>query len=254
VAATTIPPEAAPLIDRLLADQKRTLGDRLLATYLFGSAASGSFEPGVSDLDTVAVLATDPTDGEILALALMHARLTADLPEWDDRIEVDYVSAEALANFRIRSWPSGRISPGEPFHRVDINGRWVLDWYHVLHSGIALYGPPPQVLIPPISHLEFVTGVRRLLREWPDRLTHDLGSGGRAFAVLTACRALGLCQTGDHMSKKDAAMWAATRLPQFQDLISRALARRYQRTTAEVTSYPLEDTRDFLRVVADLCG
>ena len=127
MAATTIPPEAAPLIDRLLEDQKRTLGDRLLATYLFGSAASGSFEPGVSDLDTVAVLATDPTDVEISALAVMHARLAGDLPEWDDRIEVDYVSADALANFRIRSWPSGRISPGEPFHRVDIDGRSVLD-------------------------------------------------------------------------------------------------------------------------------
>jgi predicted nucleotidyltransferase len=255
MAMAMIPPEAAALAARLREAQEKVLGDRLLALYLFGSATTGSFEAGVSDVDTLAVLADDLNDGDLAALADMHKRLIEGAPAWSDRVEVDYLSATALANFRAGSWPAARISPGEPLHRIDIDQRWVLDWYRVLVSGVALHGPPPAELIPPISLEEFVEAVQHLLKEWPDRLTEQVGPGGFAYAVLTACRALRLCKTGDHASKKEAADWAEVQLPQFHDLIERALARRHQ-PSAGVASAGLSvtDTRRFVEVVTNLCS
>jgi predicted nucleotidyltransferase len=170
MAPARIPPEVTELAEQLLAAQRQVLGDRLLGLYLFGSATTGSFQAGISDIDTLAVLATDPSANDLAGLATMHERLIKDAPAWYDRVEVDYLSATALANFRTGSWPAARISPGEPFHPIQIDHRWVTDWYHVLISGVTLHGPPPQQFIPPISHSEFVEAVRQQLLEWPDRL------------------------------------------------------------------------------------
>jgi hypothetical protein len=185
----------------------------------------------------------------------MHERLIKDAPAWYDRVEVDHLSATALANFRTGSWPAARISPGEPFHLIQIDHRSVTDWYHVLISGVTLYGPPPQHFIPPISHSEFVEAVRQQLLEWPDRLTDDLGPGGRTYAVLTACRAMRVCRTGDYVSKKEAAGWAGEQLPEFRDLINAAVAQRYDpQAPGAPAGPPLGDIRKFVETVVDLCA
>jgi hypothetical protein len=185
----------------------------------------------------------------------MHERLINAAPAWNDRVEVDYLSTTALANFRSRPWPAARISPGEPFHRIQIDQRWVLDWYQVVVSGVALYGPPPPTFIPPISHEEFVKAVRELLLEWPDRLTDDVSPRGRAYAILTACRALRVCRTGDYAAKREAAEWATGELPQFHDLITGALARRYEpRMAAAPPASPLAETRQLVQTVINLCA
>ncbi len=250
-----IPPEAAAITARLSAAQRQALGDQLLALYLFGSAATGSFEASVSDVDLLVVLSAEPTEHEIDTLATMHEKLIKDAPQWDDRVEVDYLSAAALANFRSSAWPAARISPGEPFHRIQIDLRWVVDWYQVLVSGVAIYGPPPQTFIPSISHGEFVKAVRDLLQALPDRLTDDVGPSGRAYAVLTACRALRACRTGKDASKKEAAEWAAALLPPFRNLIMGALAQRYEpRTGLASNEAPLGETIQFVRAVSNLCA
>jgi aminoglycoside adenylyltransferase-like protein len=249
------PPDVAALTAQLLEAQRRALGDRLLALYLFGSAAAGHFEVGISDVDTVAVLSTDPTQNDLAVLADMHARLIKDAPAWNDRVEVDYLSTTALTNFRTRSWPAARISPGEPFHGILIDQRWLLDWYQVLMSGVTLFGPPPQTFIPPISHEEFIDAVRGLIRELAERLKDDGSLGGRIYAVITACRALRVCCTGEHSSKKEASEWAAAQLPEFQDLIMGALARRYEvRAGAPSSAPPLTETRKFLQAVSKRCA
>jgi predicted nucleotidyltransferase len=222
-----VPSEVNQIAGRLVARLRGLLKERLLAVYLFGSATTGAFEPQISDIDTVAVLEGDPTDNDVSALGAMHDELVEEAPAWNDRIEVDYVSARALAEFRSHAWPAARISPGEPFHRIEIDRRWVLDWYQVQTSGIALFGLPPDRLIPEIAQSEFVATVRDQLREWPDRISGDFNPGRIAYAVLTVCRALRACTVGDYVSKKEAAMWTANELPQFRAVIEDALAWRY---------------------------
>jgi len=53
--------DVGALIARLLDGQKEALGIDLLGSYLFGSVVAGDFDPGVSDVDTVAVVQADLT-------------------------------------------------------------------------------------------------------------------------------------------------------------------------------------------------
>src|SRR5688500_13491850 len=89
---------AADLRDRL----REHFGRRLIGLYAYGSAVYGDFLPGVSDIDSSAVLNDDPNDSDLAALGRIHDRLAADYPEWAGRIEVQYVSRDALRSFRMR--------------------------------------------------------------------------------------------------------------------------------------------------------
>jgi predicted nucleotidyltransferase len=248
------PKEADELLARLLEGQRQTLGERLLGVYLFGSAATGTFEAGLSDLDTVAVLSSDARDEELMALAALHDELVNNLPRWNDRVEVVYLSATALATFREGSATAARISPGEPFHRIEVDRRWVVDWYRVRECGLALHGPPPAALIPPIPHQEFVQAVRDEMRQWPKRIGVRPTAGEQAYAVLTMCRGLRLCWTGEQLSKGEAARWAAREVPAFAKLIRAAVACRQESRHGAVVngSETLDETRRFVRVVAEM--
>ena len=66
--------EPAEVLRRLAAELVEVLGDDLLSLALHGSWVLGDFAPGRSDLDLLAVLATDPTGATLAALADVHAR------------------------------------------------------------------------------------------------------------------------------------------------------------------------------------
>jgi predicted nucleotidyltransferase len=249
-----VPAEVNQMAGQLVARLRGLLKERLLAVYLFGSAATGAFEPHISDIDTVAVLDGDPTDNDVSALRAMHDELAEEAPVWKDRIEVDYLSARALAEFRSHAWPAARISPGEPFHRVQIDRRWVLDWYQVQTSGITLFGLPPGQLIPEIAQAEYVAAVRDQVREWPDRISGDFNPGRVAYAVVTVCRALRLCTLGDCVSKKEAALWTASELPQFRAVIEDALAWRYGLESSTRRAPAAESALLLCKAVLRLCS
>jgi hypothetical protein len=138
------------------------------------------------------------------------------------------LSAQALADFRGRAWPAVRISPGEPFHRIQIDHRWILDWYQLRTSGIAIFGPSPGEVVPPISQTEFVQAVREQLPDWPERVKRNPSAGRLAYAVVTVCRAFRACKTGEYVSKGEAARWAAGELPEFRGVIEDAGEWRYK--------------------------
>ncbi len=74
----------------------RLLGPRLLGLYVHGSLVAGDFAPGRSDLDVFAVLSADPDDALLRELVALHAGLDRRHPRWAGRIEVEYVSRDAL--------------------------------------------------------------------------------------------------------------------------------------------------------------
>jgi predicted nucleotidyltransferase len=223
-ARAELPAEVQQVTERLVKRLLPLFGPHLLGLYLFGSATIGAYTERVSDVDTVAVLDRDPSDSEVAALVSMHQQLVREAPEWSDRIEVDYLSAQALAEFRSHPWPAARISPGEPFHKIEIDRRWITDWFQVLNGGMAIHGPPPETFFPPIPQSEFVESVREQLPQWPDRIAAASRPGQIAYAVLTVCRGLVACRTGEHVSKKEAASWASRELPQFRGVIEEAVA------------------------------
>ena len=151
------------LLRRLTHGQEDVFGDDLLGSYVFGSVAKGDFEPGISDVDTATILRADPTLDQLTALGRLRQKIVEDMPGWEDRVEVVYLSSRALATFRTASSLAARISPGEPFHAIEVDHRWLIDWYQLRQIGIALRGPRLSALMPDITRIEAalaVTGSR----------------------------------------------------------------------------------------------
>jgi aminoglycoside adenylyltransferase-like protein/nucleotidyltransferase-like protein len=217
-----------PLLAMLVRGQREALGDTLVGSYLFGSVVTGDFEPGVSDVDTIAVLGADLSASERSSLHELHRDIVRQLPEWDDRVEVVYVSRAALEAFRTERSPAARISPGEPFHAIEVDDRWLIDWYQLREIGVPLLGPPAISVVPDISHDDYVEAVRRHVIEAPSWVDELRTQGAQAYAILTMCRGLRTSRTGEYVSKREAARWASDVIPAHASIIHDALFWRIQ--------------------------
>ncbi len=186
----------------------------------------------------------------------MHDDLVLQYPAWVDRIEVAYLSGEALKTFKSQNSRIAIISPGEPFHAKDAGKDWLMNWYLVREKGITLFGPSPTESIPPISKAEFIQAVREFYAgDWRGWINHTKMMRARkfqAYAILTLCRALYAFTKGEQASKKQAALWAATQFPQWSSLINNALLWRAQWRDENVDHEgTLPDTLTFIYFVVD---
>jgi len=217
------------LLERFLSDIRHIFQERLVGLYLYGSLTTGDFDPDCSDIDLLTVTASQITSLEFESLRGMHIDFARNNSEWEDRIDVVYLPVAALRTFR--SWKSPIvISPGEPFHvrEGEALKDWLQNWYVVRESGLALFGPPPKTIIPPITKEEFVEAVQRYAAEVSERVRHERDRKSHAYAILTVCRALHAVRTGKQASKRQAAFWAQEELPEWSRLIQAALAWRQE--------------------------
>jgi len=223
-------------VDELLAELVSgihdVLGDDLVGVYLYGSYVSGGFDPEVSDLDLVSVISSAVEGIDIAALDRVHSGFVSRHPEWNDRVEVVYVGLVALRSYRTSAGPLAVISPGEAFHfRSEPPAEWVQNWYLVRETGVALYGPPPATIVPPIAWAEFEAAAVRYAGEVSHQDLGDASPGAIAYAVLTLCRAARTVQEQVHGSKQEGAAWAKEAMPEWARLIDEALRCRLSRGT-----------------------
>src|SRR5680860_36073 len=176
---------------------KATLEADLAGLYLHGSFVTGDFNERRSDLDFLAILHRDPVDDDIPRLTEMHDAIVARYPGWIDRVEVAYLSAKAIQAFREARHPIAVISPGEPLNLKEAGSEWLINWYIARTFGLTIAGPPAADLIPLITHEEYVATARQQARDWADRVPGITGDPGLSYAVLSACRAMYTCDTGD---------------------------------------------------------
>jgi len=246
-----------PSIDSLLVSVREAIvtvtGSSLVGLYLFGSLAIGDFDSDVSDIDLIAVLADPPNEQLATRLSRMHEDLAQANPEWDDRLEVIYISKQGLANCRTDTTSIAVISPGEPFHVVEAGRDWILNWYRARENGVRLIGPPIDSLIPPIPKAEYIDEVRRSQVGFANRIADDALPGSQAYAILTMCRGLYTIRFGERVSKSEAASWAQQESPQWADLIRRALAwrRRQWDPNRQDGTATVSETRAFATEMAE---
>jgi predicted nucleotidyltransferase len=243
-------PEVEEVLRRLTGDVERHLGESLIGLYLYGSLLTGDFDADRSDVDVLALLSEDVSEQTTERLREMHANLVRDHPAWNDRIEVDYVSVEALTSFRTRPRLMARVSPGEPLHLVEANRHYVLNWY-LARSGHALTGPPAPQVIPDITRQDFLDVVVAHARSWKDWVTAMQGPGAQAYAVLTLCRARYSALHETQVSKKQAALATAPALPRWSDLIDWALRTRYGPADQETDHDRHPEVTQFVREMSD---
>ena len=205
---------------------RSVLGEHLVGVYLYGSLVAGDFDEGVSDIDLLAAT-THPVDTQdLLRLEVMHDAFARDHPRWEGRIEVGYVSLQALQTFKTETREIAVISPGEPLHHKDAGRDWLINWYFVRERGVTLLGPPPEEIIAAVSKDEFLEAVRKQADDWGEWVETVRGRKGHAYAVLTLCRALYTHRNGEQVSKQRAAAWARRELPEWAKLIDDALVWR----------------------------
>lgn len=228
-------------------------GASLVGLYLYGSLVTRDFDPDVSDIDLIAVLTDAPDELLTSHLREMHARLAGASPEWNDRIEVDYVSARGLADCLTDTTTIARISPGEPLHIVEAGRDFLLDWYPARQDGVTLLGPPVESLIPAIPEAEYLREVRNYLAAFADRFDPDASPGSQAYAILTMCRGVHALRFGERLSKREAALRARREFPRWADLIDRALRWREQQWDDEQSdgSGTVGETRAFISDMQD---
>jgi streptomycin 3"-adenylyltransferase len=214
-------------IDGVAGAIEAVLGPDLVGIELYGSAVTGGFDPGVSDVDLLIVTSTAIESVDLGGLATMHAAIVDRAPDWRDHVDAVYISRASLRAFRTSREPMAVISPGEPFHRVsDRPVDWLQNWFYARETGVALRGPAARSLIPPISSAELVGAVRRYAGEVAGRDRSTASGGAIAYAILTLCRAWRTVETGAMTSKAQGAAWATHRLPGSSSVIETALRVR----------------------------
>lgn len=244
-------PDINELLQLLLAQIQKVLGSKLVGLYLYGSLVWGDFDYEISDIDLLAATSTDVDEGEFDGLKQMHDDLVRTYPKWENRIEVQYLSELGLKTFKSYSTKMVSISPGEPIHVIEAGADWLINWYPVQERGVVLFGPPPTTLIEHISKAEFIQAVKNHVAMWPQYVTQGVHSRPyQAYSILTMCRGLYTSQTGQQVSKKQAALWAQEQLPQWRSLIQDALLWRADYRNEQVVpeaTYP-----ETLRFVQDM--
>lgn len=217
------------LLDVLLTRIQSVLGTNIIGVYLYGSLASGDFDPDVSDIDLLAVTSRTVRKHELETLKEMHGNLARQYPKWNDRIEVQYVSCIALRTFKTQTSKIVTISPGEPIHFINAGIDWLFNWYEVQEKGMVLFGPHHASIIPSISKHEYMIAVKDSALYWRERMkkyTHQSSRGSCAYIVLTICRILYGYRYGKQASKTRAAAWVAKEYPQWASLIADAISWR----------------------------
>lgn len=253
IPAITKHPDISALLDIILLQMRKILGGKLVGLYLFGSLACGDFDYEISDIDLLAATAADINENDFARLDKMHGKLIKNNPQWENRLEIAYLSLNALKTFKTQISRAAIISPGEPFHFKETAKYWLVDWYSVREKGVTLFGPPPETIIEPISKEEFIRAVREQAKEWRKYVMDSKHSRPfQAYAILTICRAFYAIKNGDQVSKKRAALWAQAQFPKWAYLIQNAIEWRKAFREKDVNNeLTFPETKEFVHYVID---
>lgn len=245
-------PHINTFLANLLAHMQTILGARLTGLYLYGSLVTGDFDDDVSDIDLLAAVASDITPSEFDALNHMQAALIEMYPHWVDRLEIAYLSLDALKTFKQKTSQIAVISPGEPFNIKKAGKDWLVNWYMVREKGIVLYGLLPTSIIDAITQEEFLQCIKNHARSWREWVRDAYTRPAQGYAILTMCRSLYTCRHGEQISKLQAARWAQQELPQWSNLIQNALMwRQAWREEVPNPDATLPATQQFVNFVSD---
>jgi predicted nucleotidyltransferase len=245
--------EVDPLIEELASNIRLIIGEKLLGLYLHGSLVWGDFDPQSSDIDLWAALTSIINDLEFEQLKQMHKDFALLHNQWDDRVEVCYISVDALKTVKSRKSQIVNISPGEPIHRLKINKEWLMKWYLLRERSKILFGPSPDTMIETISKDEFIQCIKDHVQSWGrwlQEMPHD--SYALSYAVLTLCRALYSCKTGEQTSKKQAAQWAQLEIPVWSGLILEAMQWKKAGRNPELDEISFQKVAEFVNVIQKL--
>jgi hypothetical protein len=200
---------------------QRGLGKDLAGLYLWGSALSSDFVPTASDLDLLVVLTSDLDSATKKIARSVSADFLNLHPEWRERVEIVCVDKITLAHFRAGG-TLFHLSRNKEWQDEGQIQTWLRSWYLVRQTAQVLWGPPIEMVIPPISKAEFRAAVRASALELSHREIATAEPSLRGYFVLTMCRAWVTLTSGGLPSKITAAAEVSAQKPQWAGLLVQA--------------------------------
>lgn len=214
------------------------LRERVVGTYLHGSAALGGFVDGRSDTDVLVVVADDVVETE-LAEATDALRSNGGVA--GAGIELSVMTASAAAH-PAPPWPFlVHVVTGRTGVRTVWGSEHGGDADLVLHVAVArdvatcISGPPPTDVFGRID--------RRVITEaLIDELAHATRGNDTTYATLNACRAWQFAATGALVSKLDGARWVLARADAgpFHGAVRRAVDHQQGEAAGQVCAADVE--------------
>jgi predicted nucleotidyltransferase len=247
-------PDVNEVLRLLLAEVRNALGNQLIGLYLYGSLATGDFEPCRSDIDFLVVTSEEVSAGMAAELEKMHGRIIKSGHKWASKLEGSYVSKGAIRQYEPDAPPCPMTHEGH-FQVARQGIDWVINRYVIRRSGKSVVGPLPATLISPIRPAELRQAALSLLHDrWAPLIesptyfsSHPMA---QPFTVLTLCRALQTVETGKVSSKTQAVRWATAILnTEWKNLILNASLWRNGDPPGDI-----DLTRLFMKYVIDRAG
>lgn len=238
-------PDVNDVLQQLLSGAQAVLGDHFIGLYLYGSLASGDFNPQTSDIDFVVVIDADLPEELIRDLEALHVRLWNSGLKWAAKLEGAYVPFHTLRRHDPNAAPCPTINEGR-FYLDRLGSDWIIQRYILRKYDAAICGPSLKSSIDPVSPDDIRRAVMGVLREWWQPMLDDprflRSREYEAFATLTMCRAWYAVECGGIVSKPVAARWALHMLDdRWSELIDRAMA-----WPQEPQSERLSETLEFI--------
>lgn len=209
----TVYPDVNVVLNLLLASVKEILGKQFVGMYLYGSLASGDFNPKSSDIDFVVVTSETLSEKMISELEAMHNRIWDSRLKWASKLEGSYIPKDLIRRHDPDGPPCPTVNEGKFY--VDQRGSdWIIQRHVIREYGVVLEGPDPKKLIDFVTPDDIRQSVLGVLREWwfpmldNPKWLREHGSEYHAFAVISMCRALHALKHGTIVSKPVAAKWA----------------------------------------------
>ena len=206
-------PDVNDVLNMLVWNVKKILGEQFVGMYLYGSLSSGDFDPETSDIDFLVVTADKLSASKIAELEEMHKQAWATSSKRALELEGSYVPKELIRRHDPHGAPCPTVNEGKFY--VDQRGSdWIIQRHVVREYGVIVEGPDPKSLIAFVSPDEIRGSVLGVLHEWWFPILEDPswlrehGSKYHAFAVITMCRVLHALEHGTVVSKPKAIQWA----------------------------------------------
>ena len=209
---------------------KLVFNKQLTGIYIHGSLAAGGFNPKSSDIDFL-IISSNEIHRQLLSdLQRMHKRIIDDHPEWGRKLEGSYITSKKFYQIDIPCSPRPYLHKGH-LELCKYGPEWILERHTLRENGIVLEGPPPKMVIEPISSIQLKKATIKILYNWWLPILKDnkrlTDSEYQVYTVLTMCRVLYTLHQGTIPSKKTAAQWVSSLYSQWSHLIKQALKWEY---------------------------
>lgn len=210
-----LPKDVRHQLRRLVTSCQAHFSARLTGLYLHGSAASGGWQPSVSDLDLLlAVKSWQHGDRPVMTAVCLdlsghpahfelHALAPRDLTPWVHPASYRFHYGEAWRG----RLASGTLAPGSDVAMVARDRDLAAHLTMVRSGGLTLCGKPSATVIPAVPRLHFVDSVFCDLQESAELSPRE------GYEVLNLCRTWALLTQGALLTKEEGGRWALSRLP-----------------------------------------